>query len=80
MIITIINSSHRFILAGDNKGVTYPWIMLDGSGTTLHYNGSEDACKACNNKFAVFGMLQLYITFFFFFFFFLFYQYIILYV
>ncbi|ORY27951.1 hypothetical protein LY90DRAFT_674226 [Neocallimastix californiae] len=54
-----IPSSHRFILAGDNKGVTYPWIMLDGSGTTLHYNGSEDACRACNNKFAVFDRFKI---------------------
>jgi len=56
-----IYSSHRFILAGDSKGVVYPWIMLDGSGTTLHYNVSEDACKACNNKFAVFGMYTNFI-------------------
>jgi hypothetical protein len=54
-----IPSSHRFILAGDSKGVVYPWIMLDGSGTTLHYNVSEDACKACNNKFAVFDRFKI---------------------
>jgi len=32
--------------------------MLDGSGTTIHYSGNEDACRACNNKFAVFGMYK----------------------
>jgi len=54
-----IPNSHRFILAGDSKGVIYPWIMLDGSGTTIHYCGSEDACKACNNKFTVFDRFKI---------------------
>ncbi len=40
------------------KGVINPLTMLDGSGTTIHYSGNEDACRACNNKFTVFGMYK----------------------